>query len=177
MTLAFNVLVPRGARWLPLLLVGNLTVAASVFEFSPPHEFYVLRGDRELRAAVKIIPASGWHGPERHLEQHWRWSSGRAELRFENATDRSLLIAVRGYVNAAVDPRKLRVSIGERMIWSDELDNTPQTMSFGFTAPPGRTVLAFTTDQPPRKVGSDPRELAFMVANLEVFVRDGGSAR
>ncbi|MGH7957089.1 MAG: hypothetical protein ACREH8_08760, partial [Opitutaceae bacterium] len=32
MTLAFNVLVPRGLRWLPVLVAGNLTVAATVFE-------------------------------------------------------------------------------------------------------------------------------------------------
>ena len=56
MTLAFNVLLPRGARWLPLLLVGNLTVAASVFELSPPREFYSIRGDRELALRCASCP-------------------------------------------------------------------------------------------------------------------------
>ena len=36
MTLAFNVLVPRGRWWLPLLIAGNLTVAVSYREFNPP---------------------------------------------------------------------------------------------------------------------------------------------
>jgi hypothetical protein len=171
MTLAFNVLAPRGVRWLPLLVAGNLTVAASVFEFSPPHEFYVLRGEPIATEAVRVIPAAGWHGPERHLEQHWRWSADRSELRFINRDTQPLAIALNGKVSAAVDPRKLRVSIGENMIWSGQIDGTPREMRFGFTAPPGETVVVFTSDQPARKIGSDPRELAFMVANLEIFVR------
>jgi hypothetical protein len=32
-------------------------------------------------------------------------------------------------------------------------------------------VLTFSSDRPARKVGADPRELAFKVANLEIFVR------
>ena len=59
----------------------GVTVAASVFEFSPPHEFYTVRGEAVASAAVRVAPGPGGHGPERHLEQHWRWSSGRAELR------------------------------------------------------------------------------------------------
>ena len=67
MTLAFNILVPRGVRWLPVLIAGNLTVAASVFEFSPPHEFYIVRGDATASAAVHVATGNDWHGPERHL--------------------------------------------------------------------------------------------------------------
>jgi hypothetical protein len=171
MTLAFNILAPRGVKWLPLVVMGNLTVAASVFEFSPPHEFYVLRGEPAVRDAVHVVPATGWHGPERHLEEHWRWSADRAELHFLNGNNQAVLIAVHGYASAAVDPRKLRVSIGENMIWSGDLEHARREMRFGFTAPPGETVLTFSSDRPARKVGADPRELAFKVANLEIFVR------
>ena len=178
MTLAFNILVPRGARWLPVLLAGNLTVAASVFEFSPPHEFYELRGDRALRAAVSVTPSSGWHGPERHLQNHWRWAKGRAEVRLANRSSQPLLIAINGTVNPAADTRTLRVLEGEKMLWSGELDpDGAVRLSFGFTLPPGETVLAFTTDRPAQKVGTDPRDLAFMVANLEIAVRAAAAQR
>jgi len=70
MTLAFNILVPRGRRWLPLLLAGNLSVAATVFEFSPPSDFYLLQGDDHLRSAVRVTPAPGWHAPEQRGARH-----------------------------------------------------------------------------------------------------------
>jgi hypothetical protein len=75
MTLAFNVLVPRTGRWLPILLAGNLTVAASVFEFSPPHEFHDVRGDATLRHSVRVVPSAGRHrpaGPDRGARQGQR---------------------------------------------------------------------------------------------------------
>lgn len=171
MTLAFNVLVPRGRKWLPLVIAGNLSVFASVFEFSPPHDFYRLHGDRELREAVRVVAATGWHGPERHLERRWRWSADRSELRVINESSRSLLVALHGSASAAVEPRTVRVSLGERMIWSGEVGLAPRELRFGFTAPPGETVLVFTSNLPATKVGSDPRELAFMVANVEISVR------
>lgn len=175
MTLAFNVLMPRGIRWLPWLLVGNLTVAASVFEFSPPHEFYVLRGER---TAVTVVPFAGWHGPERHLDQHWRWCSGRGEVRLVNHTAQPMFVAIKGTANSASDTRHLRVLEGEKMLWGGELTPTgPEKISFGLTLPPGETVLAFTTDKPAQKIGTDPRALAFMIANLEIVVRPATGQR
>jgi hypothetical protein len=171
MTLAFNVLMPRGIRWLPWLLIGNLTVTATVFEFSPPHEFYVIRGDPTLRSAVHIIPTGGWHGPEHHVEQHWRWSRGRAELHVRNDGTESLLMTVRGQAVSAGTLRALRVTVGEKLLWGDTVGLGPAEMRFGLPLPPGETMLVFTTDQPAQKVGTDPRDLAFQVANLEIVLQ------
>jgi hypothetical protein len=177
MTLAFNVLMPRGVRWLPWLIAGNLTVAASFFEFSPPHEFYQVRGDNELRAAVHIKPTKGWHGPERHLEQHWRWSSGRSELRVTNDLGQPVLLAARAQVISADATRSIRVMHGENLLWADAVGQAPADVRFGLTVPPGETVLVFTTDRPAQKVGTDPRDLAFQVANLEIVLRRPGASR
>lgn len=172
LTLAFNILVPRGIRWLPVLLAGNLTVAASIFEFSPPHEFYEMHGDRTARAAVTVTPASGWYGPERHLENHWRWCKGHGELRLANRSDHPVLIALNGTANSASDTRTLRVFQGEKMLWSGELrPEGSDAVAFGLTLPRGETVLIFASDQPARRVGTDPRDLAFMIANLDIVVR------
>ncbi|WP_414663884.1 hypothetical protein [Horticoccus sp. 23ND18S-11] len=171
MTLAFNVLVPRGWRWLPVLLAGNLTVAATVFEFSPPHEFYELRGEATARGAVRVLPASGWHGPERHLQQHWRWSTGRAELRLTNSSDAPLQLAVRATASSAGGMRSVRVSLGERLLWGDTVGEGAAPLRFGLTLPPGVTTLVFSTDKPAEKVGTDPRALAFQIANLEIVVQ------
>jgi hypothetical protein len=177
MTLAFNVLVPRTGRWLPVLLAGNLTVAASVFEFSPPHEFYTVRGDATLRNAVRVVPSQGWHGPERHLKERWRWSSGDAELTLRNETGQSVRIAVRGKASAVTGPRQLRVLEGEKLLWGDTVVSDPKTLRFGLVLPPGGTVLRFVNDRPGEKVGTDPRDLAIRVANLEIFVSPPGASR
>jgi hypothetical protein len=177
MTLAFNVLVPRGVRWLPVLLLGNLTVSATVFEFSPPHEFFRLGGDRDIRAAVRVVPSTGWYGPERHLTDHWRWSAGRAELKVVNEAGRPITMIVRGQASTVSEPRKLRVSIGERMVWSGDLDAGAEDIRFGVTLGPGETVLVFASDKPGGKVGTDPRDLAFQVANLDIVVKPAAVPR
>lgn len=170
MTLAFNVLVPRSPRWWPVLLAGNLTVAASVFTFSPPHDFYQIRGDSELRNTLRVVPAAGWHGPERHLDQKWRWGGERAELRLINTGAGPINLVVQAKASAVTEPRLLRVSVGERMVWSEPVRRDPRDLRFGFTLPPGETTLIFATDRPAEKVGTDPRALAFRVANLKLFV-------
>jgi hypothetical protein len=171
MTLAFNLLVPRGRRWLPVLLAGNLTVAATVFEYSPPHEFYVLRGDDAVRAAVRVVPAKGWHGPEQHGKHHWRWTSGAAELRLVNDSGGALRVTVRGQVSSVEGERRVRVQVGERLLWGGTVGARPDGgLRFGLALPPGDTVLTFTSDRPAQKMGTDPRELAFQIANLEITV-------
>jgi hypothetical protein len=170
MTLAFNVLVPRTRWWLPVLIAGNLTVAASVFEFSPPHEFYQVRGERALRSAVHFTTRGGWYGPERHLEQHWRWSSGRAELHVTNSSGAAIATTVRGVVTSADGARSIRVLGGERLLWGDTVGPGPADLRFGLVLPPGETVLVFTTDRPGQKIGADPRVLAFNVTNLDIVL-------
>jgi hypothetical protein len=175
MTLAFNVLVPRSPRWWPVLLAGNLTVAASVFAFSPPHDFYQIRGDSELRNTLRVLPAAGWHGPERHLDQRWRWGGERAELRLVNTGTEPIALVVQAKASAVTEPRLLRVSVGERMMWSETVRGTPRDLRFGFTLPVGETTLIFATDRPAEKVGTDPRALAFRVANVKLFVAQAPS--
>jgi hypothetical protein len=177
MTLAFNILVPRGVRWLPVLLAGNLTVTASVFEFSPPHEFYSVRGSSTLVDQVRVVPSSGWNGPERHLKERWRWSQGNAELTLANRASEPLRVTMRGWASAVTEPRSLRVSVGERMLWGETVTGDPVELRLGLTLPPGETVLRFVTDRPGEKVGTDPRALAFRVSNLEIVVAPGSTAR
>ncbi|MFM9079963.1 MAG: hypothetical protein ACKOTE_07480, partial [Opitutaceae bacterium] len=171
MTLAFNLLVPRGRRWLPVLLAGNLTVAASVFEYSPPREFFAVRVEETVRDAVRVSPGKGWHGPERHGRNTWRWSAGKAELRLQNAARVPVKVAVSGLVGAGAGEQRVRVTAGKRMLFGDTFGVKPGEMRFGFTLPPGETVLVFEGDQPGRRIGTDPRELAYQVMNLEINVR------
>jgi hypothetical protein len=176
MTLGFNVLLPRGKRWLPLLIAGNLTVAAGIFEYSPPHEFYTVRGDAALRSALQVVPTNGWHGPEHHLEKRWRWNSGRGELRLINKSTASMRVVLIAQVRAA-SPRAVRVSEGEKLVWGETVGAVFAQMRFGLVLPPGQTTLVFSSDRPGEKVGTDPRLLAFRVENLEIVVAPVGVSR
>ena len=171
MTLAFNILVPRGRKWLPVLLAGNLTVAAAVFEYSPPREFFAVRAEATVRDAVRVSAGKGWHGPERHGRNTWRWSAGKAELRLHNSSGAPLKVAMSGLVGAGSGVQRLRVTAGERMLFGDTFGVKPGEMRFGLTLPAGETVLSFECDQPGRRIGTDPRELAYQVINLEISVR------
>lgn len=170
MTLAFNILVPRGWKWLPVLLLGNMTVAASVYELSPPHDFHRVSGPA---AKVVVVSASkGWAGPERSKGDHWRWSSGRSELKLVNNTRFDLVLAIRGEVLSVEGRRQVRVMLGERLVWGESVGPQPRTaMRFGLTLPPGETTLVFFSDRPGQRVGSDPRDLAFQLANLDIVAR------
>lgn len=175
MTLAFNVLVPRGWKWLPVVLAGNLTVATSVFEFSPPNEFYRVRGPAS--SALQVVASSGWHGPERYLEHRWRWAAERAELTLINKGAEPLAVSVRGGVLSVEGMRGLRVTSGEKLVWGDTVGEGQAVMQFGLTLPPGETVLVLASDKPPQKVSTDPRELGFQVANLDIVVKPAGVQR
>jgi hypothetical protein len=66
---------------------------------------------------------------------------------------------------------------GERMLWGDTVVSVPKELRFGIVLPPGETILRFVNDRPGEKVGTDPRDLAIRVANVELFVSPPGSSR
>ena len=65
----------------------------------------------------------------------------------------------------------LRVTAAGRLVFGDTFGARPGELRFGLTLPPGETVLVFSGDQPGRRIGTDPRELAFQVMNLEIALR------
>ena len=67
--------------------------------------------------------------------------------------------------------RQVRVSVGERLLWGDTVGEGPAPVRFGLTLPPGATTLVFSCDKPGEKIGTDPRPLAFQIANLEIVVQ------
>jgi hypothetical protein len=181
MTLAFNILVPRGRRWLAVLLAGNLTVVAGFKEFTPPREFFTVSAPRELLSEVRVVRTGGWYGSEDSGGLRWRWSSGkdRPGLRIVNDSGAPLTIVCEGQVASALDERRLRISAGsaaaprtnDAMVWSGELRAQAEKFQFGLTVPSGATLVSFATDKPGHVVGNDPRIMAFKVLNVSIVVK------
>ena len=177
MMLAFNITVPRGRRWLPLLLAGNLTVLAAYKEFTPPHEFFHLHGERRVLLALRVERTGGWHGVEFGRGAEWRWSNGEAGLRFHNDTGGPLALTFHGQVASAHDERRVRVFKGEVLLWGEAISSAPEELRFGLVLPPGETELEFKSDAPGHPVGTDERRLAFRVTNLEIVVKPAPAHR
>jgi hypothetical protein len=126
---------------------------------------------------LQVGTDGGWHAPEQHLEHRWRWSTERSQLRLTNTGAGAFRITVHARASAVGEPRSLRVSVGEKLLWGETIDSTPVEMRFGLTLPVGETVLVFATDRPAEKAGTDPRALAFQVANLEIVVEPPAGQR
>ena len=108
MTLAFNVLVPRGAKWWLLLLLGNLTVLSSGDLNRPPESLgyrlhapaNLIRPDNDA-PGMTIAFGPGWYAAERSSWDYWRWSQGDADLRIYNPNTMAVLLTVDFTINAS----------------------------------------------------------------------------
>jgi hypothetical protein len=117
MMLAFNVLVPRGRRWLAVLALGNLSAIVGVNEFNaPPHESFVVSGERAVRTQIKWERGAGWYGAEGDGRRQWRWSSGPGRLRLTNTSKESVTVRLSGEV-AALKPMRVTIRAGDAVLW------------------------------------------------------------
>lgn len=174
MQMAFNVLVPRSWRWLPILVLGNLSiVGAPDFLAPPPGYGYRLTGavtTADGTGSAQITFDTGWYATERRNDRYWRWARGDASFTIRNPRPTPALVAVSFWVDG-IDRRDASVRTGERVLWSGE--TTPAGVRIAldtFLLPPGDTAIAIRTDRPPKLVGSGPdaRPLAYSLRNLEV---------
>jgi hypothetical protein len=170
MTLAFNVLVPRGRRWLPVLVAGNLTVLAGVLEFNPPREFFRVTGERALVSAVQVKPAAGWFSPETTDGVTWRWSEGHGVLRISNTSGATLRLSARGGLASARGERAVTIPRGDATLWSGRIGERPSPLAFTVDLPAGVSEFVFASPESGVHVDSDPRLLTFHVRNLELAV-------
>jgi hypothetical protein len=173
LTLAFNVLVPRGRRWLPVLLAGNLSVVTSLFEFTPPREFFRLTGPGAAVTQLQVEPRN-WYSTEFNWEHHWRWSQGKSSLMLVNRGPGELEVRLVGRANS-VTPRQVSISLDGQPVWHGAIDPQAIKLILGpFRLSAGPHALAFASDQSETSTSAaDPRNLAFAVADLEVAVTFG----
>jgi hypothetical protein len=180
MTLAFNILVPRGRWWTLLLIVGNLGVFASSDIFKPPgRESYVVAGPNALRINPKdgssveaIYVGHNWWHPEKSRWEFWRWSMGDAPIVIRNPQPFTLLAHLKFRVRSA-DERQAIVTEEGRVLWQSLLapKQSVRVRIGELDLPPGDTVLLFKSDRAAAFPGNnDPRRLSFSVRDFEIDV-------
>ena len=146
MTLAFNVLAPRGRRALLLLVLGNLTVlsAFDILQMVPTEKTTFGYG-------VTSHYRSGWWDSERRGQRTWRWASGSADLTLSNPTSRTFR-ATLDFEIASVSPRTVTLHVADEQVpdRSISLVSTKRLPErYGpFALPPGDTTITFSTAEP-----------------------------
>ena len=71
----------------------------------------------------------------------------------------------------------LRLLVDGKLIWGGTIGADAVAWRAGVMLPPGATTVVFATDRPPVRIGTDPRDLAFQVANLEIVVQPAAVPR
>lgn len=176
MQLAFNVLVPRGRKWLPVLLLGNLSllVAPNALEALPGYG-YRLTGPGELRVnpatreRARVVFDDNWYDSEHRPDRYWRWASGDATFTVINPTARAAIATVRLHLDG-IDRRRGTLTFRGREVWTGTIGAEDEEIALKeIVLAPRENVFRVTTDQPPKLVGRDvQRPLAFSLRNLEV---------
>jgi hypothetical protein len=185
MTLAFNILVPRGRAWWAVLLVGNLSVLVSPDALNlPGRESYRVEGPRDLR----IVPSTGriveaifddqWYPQEKSLLEYWRWSRGSATVAFRNPHPFAVTADISFGLRAA-DSRIADVRKDRRVYWLGRLEANKlrRVVIAGVRLEPGDTVWRLETDKPavcPSR--GDPRPVALSLRDLKITLRPAPAA-
>ena len=179
MTLAFNLLVPRGRRWLAVLVLGNLSAIVGVNEFSaPPHESFVVSGESAVRARVKLERGAGWYGAEGDGRRQWRWSSGRGELRLVSRAGEPIAVRLSGEIGA-LKPGAVTIRAGDAVRWTGAVAvaRTAFTTKEFLVPAGGAVAVEFASDAPGvRFANGDERMLAFAVYDVDIAVARPGPA-
>jgi hypothetical protein len=170
LTLAFNVLAPRGRRGLLLLLAGNLTVLSALdIAHSIPSE------QTFFAAGVTCRPQAGWYRPEYLGRRTWRWASGPASLTIENPTP-APLVARLDFGIASVTARTVTIHAPPQA-QATELSvslaahrRIPQRYG-PIVLRPGTTTLQLDSADPPwMEPGPGGRALAFSLHDLYLTI-------
>lgn len=173
MMLAFNLLVPRGRRWLVVLALGNLSAIVGVNEFNaPPHESFVVSGERAVRSQVQLERGAGWYVAEGDGRRQWRWSSGTGRLQLINRAAEPMIVRLRGEI-AAVKMGQVTIRAGDQAVWMGIVEGKRIAWhATEFVVPVGGTTsVEFQADQPgERFFNGDERVLAFAVYDMDVAV-------
>lgn len=167
--LAFNLLVPLGRRWWPILLLGNLTLFVAPFSLEPlPGETYSVRLTNSealpanvRNAELKVEFPRPWYRAETNRKRQWRWSESDADIVLTNPYPHPLEIQIRGEWTAHT-PRTARLTQDGAVLWQQPVDaRVREWRVSGIVLAPGENRLRVESDEQNTVASSgDERRLA-----------------
>lgn len=177
MQLAFNVLVPFGRAWWPVLILGNLTLLSAPIALKAPlGDGYKFSGPSEILTStegelLRLHFGRAWHQTEQLKDRYWRWSRSSSTVTINNPHPFALE-SNWSFLLAALDERSLEIQDdAKNVIWSGSIGDRNTPVEIGpLLLKPGSTVFRFITAEPPLGADNDPRKFAFCVKNLLIQV-------
>jgi len=121
--------------------------------------------------AMSLQYLGGWHPLDGSRSDFSCWSSGNATQRIQNPHAFAVNARLR-FSLVAAGPRAIRLKLNGEDIWQTTMGNNQVvTVSLGsLRLLPGENRLEWQTDAAAIHLGTDPRDLAFMVQNLRLEV-------
>ncbi len=179
MVLAFNVLLPKGARWWWLLVLGNLSLLNAPSLLKPPGgDGVTIAGPSHVRTVpvshqpVTVKFEGPWLDAQRTFWDYWRWAEASANVRIENP-HASPIVARIEFVLESRTPRELSVSIGDRVAWKQEIGRQRVKVDLkDIGLNPGVNLLKFETEGTATVADPLAPKLTFRVYDLKVTVAE-----
>ncbi|MCF7760722.1 MAG: hypothetical protein K9M98_09475 [Cephaloticoccus sp.] len=176
--LAFNVLVPTGRLWLPVLLLGNLTLLNAPAAMQPPvGDGYKLDAPQSLQISaegvrMRVTFSQGWHEPERYREDYWRWCHGSTHVMILNP-HAFPLDASMNFILSSLEKRSIEITneTGESLWQGDIADFVTRVHLPHVMLQPGQNRLDFITSDTISKASQDPRPLTFCLKDWVISLR------
>jgi hypothetical protein len=111
----------------------------------------------------------GWYDFEGNLKENRRWSSGDANITFENNLPGKRTIHLR-FGFETLKPRHIRVLKDDKIIYETGIGSAKiEPVQLSFVLAPGETTLHFKSDVPADLPGNgDLRKIAFGISNFEL---------
>jgi hypothetical protein len=172
MTVAFNIAIPCGRRWLPLLIVGNLGIFGGIHELAKPlADFCRWEGDKAAISSVTMNLGEGWNEPEAGNGHRWSWCAQHGDLLFENNTGAPVQVGISATI-ACISPRVVTLEGPSGILWKSGLIAKKAVLQIKtLMLPPGRSMLRFSSNRAAQQgLGSDTRLMSFAVLDFTVKV-------
>jgi|GEM_PF-140098 len=178
MQLVFNVLVPHGRAWLPVLILGNLTLLGAPSALQPPEgDGYQLNGIESVMSSLeggrfRVVYGEEWHEPERHRERYWRWCRASSEVVFVNPHPFALE-ANMDFILSSLEPKEITLSDeNNNELWRGQIeDGVTRVHLENLVLQPGSNAIYFTTDDQVTQASKDPRELSYCLKDWVIDLK------
>ncbi|MGI9089287.1 MAG: hypothetical protein ACR2HH_16355 [Chthoniobacterales bacterium] len=153
-------------------LMAKLGAAGRGEVLATSNDFVCVRLQPSLHPFLPPNFASGWSGREFTFESSWRWSSGNAEIIFENNQPTSQTLRL-NFRLVTLQDRQLTLSLDANKLKSLHLTPArPETVELDLTMQPGENHFRLITDVPGEKLATgDPRILAYQLRDFSIEPR------
>ena len=185
-TLAFNILLPRTLKALPLLILANSLSYAGLTHLgtvTPPKPITYLQSqnpnvntDPNTFTTPKLQLVDDWYETENFGEDNWRWSSNHGTISYTIHRAQAIP-AFFQFQLRALSSRKITLSLnGESLETFDyEYPNITGSLATSLLLQPGENRIEFITESPPDSVPGDTRKLGFALYNIMLRLEEPSS--